>query len=217
MNDNWRDTQEAEIIATTIPPTNNAESAILSDLQPGAYTAIVRGKNNTTGVGLVEAYHLVGGTSPTPTPGGPTPTPNPTATPTPNPTPTPGVRPQTPNPDAQAGSLTSRVVVGTGDAIAMNTLVIAGPTPKRVLVRGIGPSLGGSASPTRWQIRHWNFAIAAARSSLRTTIGGTLSRRKLSRPDWLRPTIWSLPSWRHCRLVPTRLFFAAIIMGPGPA
>jgi hypothetical protein len=57
-NDNWRDTQEAEIIATTIPPTNDAESAILSSLSPGAYTAIVAGKNGTIGVALVEAYVL---------------------------------------------------------------------------------------------------------------------------------------------------------------
>jgi hypothetical protein len=57
-NDNWRDTQEAEIIATTIPPSNDAESAIVATLAPGVYTAIVSGVNNTTGVGLVEAYNL---------------------------------------------------------------------------------------------------------------------------------------------------------------
>ena len=57
-NDNWRDTQETAIIATTIPPTNDAESAIVTTLAPGSYTAIVRGKNNTTGVALVEAYQL---------------------------------------------------------------------------------------------------------------------------------------------------------------
>jgi hypothetical protein len=57
-NDNWRDTQEAEIIATTIPPTDDLESAIVATLAPGAYTAIVSGVNDTTGVGLVEAYNL---------------------------------------------------------------------------------------------------------------------------------------------------------------
>jgi hypothetical protein len=57
-NDNWKDTQEAEIIATTIPLTNNFESAIVATLAPGAYTAIVSGKNNVTGVALVEAYNL---------------------------------------------------------------------------------------------------------------------------------------------------------------
>ena len=57
-NDNWRDTQEAEIIATGVPPTNDLESAILVTLPPGPYTAIVSGKNNTTGVALVEVYDL---------------------------------------------------------------------------------------------------------------------------------------------------------------
>ena len=57
-NDNWRTDQEAEIIATTIPPSNDLESAIVRDLAPGNYTAIVRGSNNTTGVALVEAYGL---------------------------------------------------------------------------------------------------------------------------------------------------------------
>jgi hypothetical protein len=57
-NYNWRDTQEAEIIATGLAPSNNLESAILRDLAPGPYTAIVRGLNDTTGVALVEAYNL---------------------------------------------------------------------------------------------------------------------------------------------------------------
>ena len=57
-NDNWRDTQENEIIATTIPPTDDRESAALAIINPGNYTAIVRGKNNTTGVAVAEVYDL---------------------------------------------------------------------------------------------------------------------------------------------------------------
>jgi hypothetical protein len=57
-NDNWQDTQAAEIQATTIPPPDPREAAILHQLTPGAYTAIVRGKNNTVGVALVEAYQI---------------------------------------------------------------------------------------------------------------------------------------------------------------
>jgi hypothetical protein len=57
-NDNWQDTQAAEIQATGIPPSKPLEAAILRDLSPGAYTAVVRGKNNTTGVGLIEAYQI---------------------------------------------------------------------------------------------------------------------------------------------------------------
>jgi hypothetical protein len=59
-NDNWRSDQQAEIVATGIPPANDLESAIVATLPANnsAYTAIVRGVNNGTGVGLVEAYDL---------------------------------------------------------------------------------------------------------------------------------------------------------------
>ncbi len=57
-NDNWKDTQQTEIEATGIPPTNNAEPAIVSTLPPGPYTAIVRGKNDATGIAVVEGYEL---------------------------------------------------------------------------------------------------------------------------------------------------------------
>ena len=60
INDNWRDdpAQEVAIIATGIPPTDDLESAIDATLLPGAYTAVVRGNNNTSGVSLVEVYDL---------------------------------------------------------------------------------------------------------------------------------------------------------------
>ncbi len=57
-NDNWQDTQAAAIQATTIPPTDPKEAAILRDLTPGAYTAIVRGKNGATGIAVIEAYQI---------------------------------------------------------------------------------------------------------------------------------------------------------------
>ena len=56
-NDNWKENQ-AEIEATGIPPSNDLESAVVRTLDPGGYTAILRGKNNTSGIGLVEAYDL---------------------------------------------------------------------------------------------------------------------------------------------------------------
>ena len=57
-NDDWRSTQEAQIQATGVPPSNDAESAIVATLAPGAYTAIESGKDGGTGVGLVEVYNL---------------------------------------------------------------------------------------------------------------------------------------------------------------
>ena len=53
FNDDWQDNPaKDEIIATTIPPTNPKESALLQDLAPGAYTATVRGAANATGTGI---------------------------------------------------------------------------------------------------------------------------------------------------------------------
>jgi hypothetical protein len=56
QNNNWRDTQESLIEGTIYQPGDNRESAIIQTLQPGAYSAILTGQNNTTGVGLVEIY-----------------------------------------------------------------------------------------------------------------------------------------------------------------
>jgi hypothetical protein len=58
-NDNWVDSPNKQaIIDSTIPPSNNLESAIVRTLSPANYTAIVRGANNTTGIAVVEVYAL---------------------------------------------------------------------------------------------------------------------------------------------------------------
>lgn len=57
-NDNWKQKQWLEIEATGIPPTHDLESAIMATLSPGTYTAVMRGNDNTSGVGLVEVYDL---------------------------------------------------------------------------------------------------------------------------------------------------------------
>ena len=57
-NDNWRTSQQNELIASGLQPNSDQESAILVTLNPGGYTAIVKGANNTTGIGLVEVYDL---------------------------------------------------------------------------------------------------------------------------------------------------------------
>jgi hypothetical protein len=58
INDNWRESQEKEIVATSVPPSNDNEAAMLSTLAPGGYTAVVRGKADGTGVALIEAYNV---------------------------------------------------------------------------------------------------------------------------------------------------------------
>src|SRR6184192_426944 len=69
-NNNWATTiiggiitasQVGDIQASGYAPSDNLESAIIADLAPGNYTAIVRGVNNMTGVALVEAYDLLPG------------------------------------------------------------------------------------------------------------------------------------------------------------
>lgn len=58
-NDNWETDQKAAIEATGLQPSDSRESAIvLTNFEPGPYTAIVRGKNGTTGVGLVEIFDV---------------------------------------------------------------------------------------------------------------------------------------------------------------
>jgi glucose/arabinose dehydrogenase len=57
-NDDWKETQQSQIEATGLAPTDDRESAILATLSPDSYTAIVRGKDDTTGVALVEVYNI---------------------------------------------------------------------------------------------------------------------------------------------------------------
>jgi Gluconolactonase len=56
QNDNWRSTREADIQATGHAPSNDLESAVLLNLAPGSYTAIVTGVNSGTGLGQVEVF-----------------------------------------------------------------------------------------------------------------------------------------------------------------
>ena len=58
-NDNWMESAQAqEIIDSGIPPSDDHEAAIVATLAPGSYTAIMRGVNNSTGIGVVEVYDL---------------------------------------------------------------------------------------------------------------------------------------------------------------
>jgi hypothetical protein len=58
FNDDWQTIQQNAIINTGAAPTHDAESAIVTSLSPGSYTAIVRGANGNTGVAVVEVYQL---------------------------------------------------------------------------------------------------------------------------------------------------------------
>jgi hypothetical protein len=56
-NDNWRD-DEASILETTLAPTDDREAAIVATLLPGAYSGVIRGVTETTGVALIEVFAL---------------------------------------------------------------------------------------------------------------------------------------------------------------
>ncbi|PYJ09892.1 MAG: hypothetical protein DMF06_08335 [Verrucomicrobia bacterium] len=58
LNDNWRDSQEGQIEAVGLQPSDNREAAMIHTLQAGAYTAVLTGKNQTVGVGLLEVYDV---------------------------------------------------------------------------------------------------------------------------------------------------------------
>jgi Tol biopolymer transport system component len=105
-NDNWIDSPDyAAINALPWRPGDLAESAILRTLAPGAYTAIVSGVGNTTGVALVEVFQV-----------------NPSA-------------------GSRLVNLSTRARVGTGDDVVIAGFIVDGIAPKKLLVRGIGPSL----------------------------------------------------------------------------
>jgi len=55
-NDNWKDSQRSLIEGTLFQPSDDRESVIVANLQPGAYTAALTGRNQTTGIGLLEVY-----------------------------------------------------------------------------------------------------------------------------------------------------------------
>jgi len=63
-NDSWMKNQKTEIEATGLQPTNDAEAALIATLAAGTYTVIERGKQATTGIGLIEIYDLGAGTGP---------------------------------------------------------------------------------------------------------------------------------------------------------
>ncbi len=57
-NDDWRTSQEAAIVDTTVPPTDDREAAIVATLAPGAYSGVIRGARGLTGVALFEIFAL---------------------------------------------------------------------------------------------------------------------------------------------------------------
>ena len=146
-NDNWRSTQIGGIIssgqsvdiqASTIAPLNDAESAIIATLDPGSYTAVIRGANNATGIAVVEGYDLDADKS------------------------------------SKLANISTRGFIQTGDNVMIGGFILGGGTgATRVVVRGIGPSLGafGITNPLvdpMLELHDANGAIIDANDDWRT-------------------------------------------------
>jgi hypothetical protein len=58
FNDDWKDNQQAEIQESGLAPADDREAVVIANFRPGPYTAIVRGRDSTAGLALVEAYKL---------------------------------------------------------------------------------------------------------------------------------------------------------------
>ena len=58
QNDDWKGEQRSQIEATPLQPADDREAVIIASLPPAAYTAVLTGKNQTTGIGLLEVYDL---------------------------------------------------------------------------------------------------------------------------------------------------------------
>lgn len=141
-NDNWRSTQEAAIIATTVPPQNDLESAIVATLPANStgYTAIVRGAGGTSGVGLIEVFDLNRDT------------------------------------DSQLANISTRGFILTGDNVMIGGTILLGTSPRRLIVRAIGPSLNVNGVPVPGRLAdstldlvNQNGVIVASNDNWRST------------------------------------------------
>lgn len=105
-DDNWN-SDRAHVLNTGLAPKDEHEAAIVVSLPAGAYTAVLRGAGDTTGIGLVELYDIDSNHS-------------------------------------RLANIATRGVVDAGDNVMIGGFIIAGDQPTKVIIRGIGPSLGAS-------------------------------------------------------------------------
>ena len=107
-NDNWKDAQRGAVEQTGHAPRSDAESAILITLGPGNYTVILRGKNDSIGVGKIDIIDVDSTTS------------------------------------AELENISTRALVAAGDKLLAGGFVINGAQSRKVIIRGIGPSLAAA-------------------------------------------------------------------------
>ena len=96
-------------------------------------------------------------------------------------------------------NLSTRLGILGGDKNGIGGFIVTGPDPKRVIVRGIGPSL--SESTAHWAIPRWNFMRATAPPSPPTTTGNRITKPRSKRPGFSRRTISNRQLSPPCRLM----------------
>ncbi|PZR74570.1 MAG: hypothetical protein DLM52_09140 [Chthoniobacterales bacterium] len=112
-NDDWQSgTQGSQLTASGYAPGNGNEPALIATLAPGAYSAIVRGAGNATGIALIEVYQLD-------------------------------------SLGSRLSNLSTRGRVGTGDNVLIGGIIITGGSPKRMVVRALGPTMAGAPFSVR--------------------------------------------------------------------
>jgi hypothetical protein len=127
-NDNWRTGgQEAEIQQSGLAPSDDREAAIIRTVPAGNFTAVIRGANNTTGIGLIEVYDL-GSVSAAENEERVT-------------------SPDAPEATNELGNLSVRADVQTGDNVLIDGIILRGGSQKRVLFRALGPSVKSNGNP----------------------------------------------------------------------
>jgi hypothetical protein len=134
-NDNWRTGgQENEIQNSGLAPSDDRESAIIRTVPAGSFTAIIRGANNTTGIGLIEIYDIGSTTSAAAEEAKAERAREPDS-------------PDSPEATIELGNLSVRGDVQTGDNILIDGIIMQGGTPKRILFRALGPSIQSGGQP----------------------------------------------------------------------
>jgi Alpha-galactosidase, CBM13 domain len=177
-NNNWEQTiiggiitsdQVLDIQNSGYAPADASESAIIANLPPGSYTAIVRGA-----------------------PPSPTPTPTSSATPTPTATP---INPTgvalvevydlSPSLDSILGNISTRSLVETGDDVMIGGFIVQGTQPKNAIIRAIGPELSQYGVPNpladpTLELHDGNGALIASNNDWQQTIiGGIITSNQV--------------------------------------
>jgi len=128
-NDNWRTGgQEGEIEASGLAPSDDRESAIIRTVPAGNFTAVIRGANDTTGIGLIEVYDL--GTVTTAEKEG-----------------SKIEHPDAPEAVIELGNLSVRNDVQTDDNVLIDGIILRCGNAKRIVFRALGPSVKSNGQP----------------------------------------------------------------------